>query len=29
MNQTLTLLTKDFKRIESSLDYSLKRKSKR
>lgn len=29
MNQTLTMLTKDFKRIESSLDYSLKRKSKR
>lgn len=29
MNQTLTLLTKDFKHIESSLDYTLKRQSKR
>ena len=29
MNQTLTLLTKDFKRIESKLNYTLKRTNKK
>lgn len=29
MNQTLTMLTKDFKRIESKLNYTLKRTSKK
>lgn len=29
MNQTLTMLTKDFKRIESKLNYTLKRTNKK
>ena len=28
MNQTLTMLTKDFKRIDSKLNYTLKRTKK-
>lgn len=29
MNQTLTMLTKDFKRIDSKLNYTLKRTNKK
>ena len=29
MNQTLTMLTKDFKRIESKLNYTIKRTNKK
>lgn len=29
MNQTLTMLTKDFKRIDSKLNYTIKRTNKK